>query len=101
MKESMLDSTNIKLFCWVEGELKLLALLLIDELVELLALVEVFPLVVLLFTVELAVVLLAAEVLLADEVFVFVEFVEFTGTLGTLVFVAPLGAANILPMLNY
>lgn len=101
MKESMLDSKNIKLFCWVEGELKLLALLLIDELVELLALVEVFPLVVLLFTVELAVVLLAAEVLLADEVFVFVEFVEFTGTLGTLVFVAPLGAANILPMFNY
>ena len=42
--------------------------------------------VVLFFTVELAVVLLAAEVLLADEVFVFVEFVEFTGTL---VFIAP------------
>jgi hypothetical protein len=40
-------------------------------------------------------VLLAAEVLLADEVFV--EFVEFTGAL---VFVAPLGAANILSMLN-
>ena len=81
MKESILDSINIKLFCWVEGELKLLALLLIDELVELLALVEVFAVVVLFYTVELAVLLLAAEVLLADEVFVNVEFVKNTGAL--------------------
>lgn len=91
----MFDSTNIKLFCWVVGELKLNAVVELVELdvftieeemllVVLLALTmtaEEFPEDVLFLTVEFEV------ELLADEILAFVELVVFTRVPETLVFV--------------
>lgn len=76
MKESILDSTNIKLFYYVEGKLELFVLLLSDELVELLAIeefveVKLFPVDVLFLLVELValVELTEVEVFAVDVLF--------------------------------